>query len=52
MHEVHHYGPESQMRQPLRLAGSMLRDLAASRELAWRLMVRNLSASYRQTAFG
>jgi lipopolysaccharide transport system permease protein len=30
----------------------MVRDLAASRELAWRLFVRNTSARYRQTALG
>jgi lipopolysaccharide transport system permease protein len=30
----------------------MLRDLAASRELAWRLTVRDLSAQYRQTILG
>jgi lipopolysaccharide transport system permease protein len=30
----------------------MLRDLAASRELAWRLFIRDLSAQYRQTFLG
>ena len=30
----------------------MLHDLSASRELAWRLFVRNLSAKYRQTLLG
>jgi len=30
----------------------MLLDLASSRELAWRLMVRDLSAQYRQTFLG
>jgi lipopolysaccharide transport system permease protein len=30
----------------------MARDLLASRELAWRLFVRNISAQYRQTALG
>jgi lipopolysaccharide transport system permease protein len=30
----------------------MFRDLAASRELAWRLTVRDLSAQYRQTFLG
>jgi len=38
------YGPESKLRDPVRLARSMIRDLAASRELAWRLCLRNLSA--------
>jgi len=30
----------------------MLRDLASSRDLAWRLFVRDLSAQYRQSLFG
>jgi len=30
----------------------MLRDLALSRELAWRLFVRNISSRYRQTILG
>jgi lipopolysaccharide transport system permease protein len=30
----------------------MGRDLLASRELAWRLLVRNLSAQYRQSWLG
>lgn len=30
----------------------MWRDLFASRELAWRLMVRDISANYRQSVFG
>ncbi|WP_321413365.1 ABC transporter permease [uncultured Desulfobacter sp.] len=30
----------------------MARDLAASRELAWRLFLRNISAKYRQTFMG
>ena len=30
----------------------MLGDLLASRELAWRLIVRNFSAQYRQSALG
>ena len=34
------------------MIGEMLRDLVASRELAWRLMVRDLSAQYRQTFLG
>lgn len=46
------YGPESKLRDPGRLARSMLRDLAASRELAWRLCLRNLSARYRQSVLG
>jgi lipopolysaccharide transport system permease protein len=46
------YGPGSQLREPGRLFRCMLRDLAASRELAWRLFVRNVSARYRQTMLG
>jgi lipopolysaccharide transport system permease protein len=30
----------------------MIHDIAVSRELAWRLLVRNLSSRYRHTAFG
>jgi lipopolysaccharide transport system permease protein len=30
----------------------MIRDLLASRELAWRLFVRNIAAQYRQSALG
>ena len=35
------YTPESPLRQPLTLLGDMVRDLLASRELAWRLYVRD-----------
>lgn len=35
-----------------RLAREMERDLLASRELAWRLMVRDISAQYRQSFLG
>lgn len=34
------------------LFAEMWRDLLNSRELAWRLLIRNLSAMYRQTIFG
>ena len=46
------YTPASRLRQPGRLLRSMWCDLTASRELAWRLLVRNVSARYRQTALG
>ena len=46
------YTPESQLRHPGKLLRSMIRDLFASRELAWRLLVRDVSAQYRQTALG
>jgi lipopolysaccharide transport system permease protein len=46
------YTPESLLRHPLRLFKAMGRDLLASRELAWRLMVRDLSTQYRQSLLG
>ena len=46
------YSAASQLRDPAQLARDMLHDLAASRELAWRLFVRNVSARYRQTFLG
>jgi lipopolysaccharide transport system permease protein len=46
------YSPESQVRSPLKLVRSMLSDLNASRELAWRLFVRDFSARYRQSVLG
>ena len=46
------YTPESLLSNPARLVREMVRDLAASRELAWRLTVRDLSAQYRQTYLG
>ena len=44
--------PESRLRHPLQLLKDMGRDLLASRELAWRLMVRDLSTQYRQSLLG
>jgi len=46
------YTPESQIRTPKKLFGSMWTDLIDSRELAWRLFIRDLSAQYRQSLFG
>lgn len=46
------YTPRSELRQPGRLFAQMWRDLFASRELAWRLMIRDISAQYRQSVFG
>lgn len=46
------YTPDSQLRRPRQLVRSMVSDLLASRELAWRLFVRNISALYRQTMLG
>ena len=46
------YRPESRMKKPLQLFKEMWRDLLGSRELAWRLMVRDISAKYRQSFLG
>jgi homopolymeric O-antigen transport system permease protein len=46
------YTPDSLLANPVKMLREMLRDLAASRELAWRLTVRDLSAQYRQTFLG
>jgi lipopolysaccharide transport system permease protein len=46
------YTPESPLRHPVVMLKGMLRDLAASRELAWRLFVRDTSAPYRQSLLG
>ncbi len=46
------YTPDSLLRQPRFLLWTMWRDLLASRELAWRLMVRDISAQYRQAFLG
>jgi homopolymeric O-antigen transport system permease protein len=49
---VNVYSPESPLRHPRRFLREMLRDLQASRELAWRLFVRDISAQYRQSMLG
>lgn len=46
------YTPGSPLRHPLRMLAEMGRDLAAARGLAWRIMVRDLSAQYRQSLLG
>ncbi len=46
------YSSESQMRSPVKLFKSMIHDLLESRELAWRLFVRDVSACYRQSVLG
>ncbi len=46
------YTPESMLRHPKQLFRQMWRDLLASRELAWRLMIRDISAQYRQSFLG
>jgi lipopolysaccharide transport system permease protein len=46
------YTPASQLRRPGQLGRAMWRDLLASRDLAWRLMVRDISTQYRQSFLG
>jgi len=46
------YTSESRIRHPMQLFKEMGRDLLDSRELAWRLFVRDISAQYRQSLFG
>lgn len=46
------YTHRSALSQPYQLFSAMLHDLVASRELTWRLFVRNLSAQYRQSILG
>lgn len=46
------YTPDSLLRRPRFLLWTMWQDLMASRELAWRLMVRDISAQYRQALLG
>lgn len=49
---VRQYTPEGALHHPARLFREMFRDLLASRELAWRLFVRDISARYRQSILG
>lgn len=46
------YTSEPLLRRPRRLLAEMAADLAASRELAWRLMLRDIRAQYRQSLLG
>lgn len=46
------YTPQSPLRHPTALAREMATDLWAARGLAWRLMVRELRASYRGSVVG
>lgn len=46
------YSPESALRNPRALFQNMASDLMSSRELAWQLFLRGISASYRQTFLG
>lgn len=46
------YTPASQITKPLQLLRAMVTDLGKSRELAWRLLLRNLRGQYRQSFLG
>src|SRR5262245_56837546 len=46
------YTAESQLHSPVRFVRSMLNDLATSRDLAWRLFVRDIKSDYQQTMLG
>ncbi len=48
----HRYTPEPMIQHPWRMLKDLFRDLWAGRELAWRLMVRDISAQYRQSFLG
>ena len=46
------YTPDSRIVRPVYLFQEMIADLLASRELAWRLLVRNIRGQYRQSFLG
>ncbi len=46
------YSPDSELLSFGTLMRNMWSDLLDSRELAWRLLVRNISAQYRQSLLG
>jgi len=46
------YTPDSSLSDPREMVRSMIRDLVGSRELAWRLAVRDIRAQYRQAYLG
>lgn len=46
------YTPDSSLRNPVKMIREMFGDLAASRELSWRLAVRDICAHYRQAFLG
>ena len=46
------YTPQSRMKQPVQLFKELWRNLLASRELAWQLLVRDINAKYRQSLLG
>lgn len=46
------YTPESSLANPIKMIREMFYDLAAARELGWRLALRDISAQYRQAFLG
>jgi lipopolysaccharide transport system permease protein len=46
------YTPESRVKHPIQLCREMVADLFASRELAWRLLNRDIRAQYRRSFLG
>ena len=50
--EIKIYSPKSDLAEPLKLLRSMMQGLNASRELSWRLAIRDISAQYRQSFLG
>lgn len=46
------YTPESRLKHPRIMLWEMWQDLLASRELAWQLLIRDISAKYRQSFLG
>lgn len=46
------YTPDSSLRHPIVMLRAMFADLGRSRELAWRLFVRDTKAGYRQSMLG
>lgn len=52
MDNIRTYSSESVIRRPRVLLRELFRDIRQSRELAWRLSVRDIKALYRQSFFG
>lgn len=46
------YTPDSSLASPRKMLGEMFSDLVASRDLAWRLAVRDIRGQYRQAFLG
>ena len=46
------YSPESRLLHPIGLLRQMMHDLWSSRELGFRIFIRDFNAEYRQTFFG